>query len=771
VAKSETYIFEQTKRVTMKNRLLYKLTIASLALMGASSVVAQDCTVNLSSVKQKIAGFGGINHPCWTGYDLTDNDIDKLFGVGDGKLGLSVMRIWVAESENNWSRELSTCKKVQKMGVKIFATPWNTPTSDMCTKTTAFCNNNSCQYRANEKQINTSAFSKYTDHLIKFNNYMYNNGVSLYAMSFANEPDYGHDWTWWSTDQVYEYTKNYAGKLRVNGTKVITAESFAYSKGLYDKVLNDANALKNIDILGTHFYASGASTGDNFFKYSLGDQKIAADPNKELWMTEYYTSSNATNGSPCRANVWPEALEVAYSIHRGMALSNMSAYVWWYLKRNYSLINNGDSNNENSKDGQITKRGWLFGQFARFIRPGYYRVDCTVNPTYNVYTSAYKNGDDVVIVAVNMSTEAKTINISVPGTKVKQWNVWITDQTRNMKQLDAINKSSSFSVTLPAKSCVTYVGEGSGKISLDIAAETLVIEEGDSVLITPTYKSESEIKNIKYFEGSEQVKDKWVAPFAFYYGADASLGKHTINAVAYDENGESGESAPITIEVVKRARPYGGVAAKIPGIVEAENFNEGASGISFYDAKEENNGDATYRSDSNVDVYVCDGGYAVGYCEAGEWLKYTVEVEKDGEYTLSANVSDEGGESSFSIMFDGDESSKVVFETEDTGAWTTYKELASDKVVKLSAGKHEMLLSIESSWVNVDWIKVKSTDPTKIDDVVAAFPSGEYTVCDANGKSLGNVTISSKTEFDAKFAESGVYILVSANGKSIKYVK
>ena len=97
--------------------------------------------------------------------------------------------------------------------------------------------------------------------------------------------------------------------------------------------------------------------------------------------------------------------------------------------------------------------------------------------------------------------------------------------------------------------------------------------------------------------------------------------------------------------------------------------------------------------------------------------------------------------------------------------------MASDKGVKLSAGKHEMLLSIESSWVNVDWIKVKSTDPTSIDDVVAAFPSGEYTVCDANGKSLGNVTISSKTEFDAKFAESGVYILVSANGKSIKYVK
>ncbi len=749
----------------------YTLTIALFALTGASSVVAQDCTVNLSSVKQKIQGFGGINHPCWTGYDLTDNDIDKLFGVGDNKLGLSVMRIWVAENKSNWSREISTCKKVQDMGVKIFATPWNTPSADMCTKTTAFCNNPSCQYRANEKQINTSAFSKYTDHLIEFNNYMYQNGVSLYAMSFANEPDYGHDWTWWSTDQVYEYTKNYAAKLRVNGTKVITAESFAYSKGLYDKVLNDASALKNIDILGTHFYASSASTGDNFFKYTLGDQKIANDPDKELWMTEYYTSSNATNGSPCRANVWPEALEVAYSIHRGLTLSNMSAYVWWYLKRNYSLINNGDTNNDNAKDGQITKRGWLFGQFARFIRPGYYRVDCTINPTYNVYTSAYKNGDDVVIVAVNMSTEAKTINISVPGTKVQQWNVWITDQTRNMKQLDAINKGTSFSVTLPAKSCVTYVGEGSGKVRLDIAAEKYVIEEGDSVLITPTYKSEAEIKNIKFFEGDDQIKDKWVAPFAFYYGADATVGKHTINAIAYDENGESGEAAPITIEVVKKPGPFGGVPSKIPGIIEAENFNEGAAGTSYNDLVEENKGDATYRPDANVDVYVCDGGYAVGYCEAGEWLKYTVEVEKDDEYILSANVSDEGGASSFSIMFDDDESTKVVFNSEDTGDWTSYKELTSDKVVKLSAGIHEMLVNIESSWVNIDWIKAIGSNQTGASVVLADFPAGNYKVCDANGKVLGSVVISSKNDFDAKFADKGVYILYSANGKSFKYKK
>lgn len=752
-------------------RITKLTTIISLALAVTSSVSAQNCTVSLSNVKQKIQGFGGINHPCWTGYDLTNNDIDKLFGVGDNKLGLSVMRIWVAENENQWSRELSTCKKVQSMGVKIFATPWNTPSADMCTKTTSFCGNTRCQYRSNEKQINNSAFSRYTDHLIKFNNYMHNNGVSLYAMSFTNEPDYGHDWTWWNADQVYEYTKNYAGKLRVNGTKVITAESFCYSKNLYNKVLNDANALKNIDILGTHYYGSGASTGDSFFKYDLANTKIVPDPNKEIWMTEYYTSSNSTGGSPCRANVWPEALEVAYSIHRGMVISNLSAYVWWYLKRNYSLINNGDSNDNNAKDGQITKRGWLFGQFARFIRPGYNRVECTASPTYNVYTSAYKNGDDVVIVAVNMSTEAKTVNFSIPGTKVKQWNVWITDQSRNMKKLDPINQGSSFSVTLPGKSCVTYVGEGSGKVSCDIVADKYVVEEGDSVLITATCKSDAAIKNVKFSEGSVQIKDKWVAPYSFYYGADASVGKHTISAIAYDANGEAGEAAPITISVVKKAGPFGGVAAKVPGIIQAEHFNEGAAGISYYDLKEENKGDANYRPDANVDIYVCDGGYSVGYCEEGEWLKYTIDVEKEGEYLLSANVSDEGGASSFSIQFDGDNSKKVTFNTEDTGSWATYKELSSATPVTLSAGKHEMVLKIETSWVNFDWIKLASPDPTDVADVAAEIQSGEYDIYSVTGKSLGKIVIDSKADLDAKIADKGVYILVSSNGKSIKYVK
>ena len=94
---------------------------------------------------------------------------------------------------------------------------------------------------------------------------MKNQGVPLYAISISNEPDWCSEWACWSADEIYNYTKGYGDKLRKHGTKVISNESFAYQKKLYDKVLNDAAALKKWDILGAHFYASEANTADNFF--------------------------------------------------------------------------------------------------------------------------------------------------------------------------------------------------------------------------------------------------------------------------------------------------------------------------------------------------------------------------------------------------------------------------------------------------------------------------------------------------------------------------
>lgn len=52
------------------NVLLACLTALPLMLSPTQVSAASDATINLSSEKQLIRGFGGINHPSWIG-DLT----------------------------------------------------------------------------------------------------------------------------------------------------------------------------------------------------------------------------------------------------------------------------------------------------------------------------------------------------------------------------------------------------------------------------------------------------------------------------------------------------------------------------------------------------------------------------------------------------------------------------------------------------------------------------------------------------------------------------
>ena len=141
--------------------------------------------------------------------------------------------------------------------------------------------------------------------------------------------------------------------------RLIAPESFSYNKSMSDPILNDPQALSNIEILGTHLYG----TSFNNFAYPLFQQKGAG---KELWMTEvYYPNSNANS-----ADLWPEALGVSEHIHKAM-VNNLQTYVWWYIRRSYSPM---------KEDGTISKRGYCMSQYSKFVRPGYRRVSATENP-------------------------------------------------------------------------------------------------------------------------------------------------------------------------------------------------------------------------------------------------------------------------------------------------------------------------------------------------------------------------------------------------------
>ena len=681
------------------------LKVAACGLAFAiPAMAASTVTVDVDEEHQVIRGFGGMVHNTWqSGNGLSDADAKIAFGTGDGTIGLNTLRIPVNKNSNDFGKELAAAKSAKKYAGDdfiLYATPWDSP------------------YAGGNSHVSSGNYQKYTDHLNSFAEYMKNQGVPLYAISFQNEPDWCGEWTCWSADEIYNYTKNFADQLRKHGTKVISAESFRYDKNLYNKVLNDANVLKNWDILGAHFYASDRTTQDNFFQYSLADQK-----NVERWMTEHYTESQGSGndwrvirntGDQANANKRDtvNAMDLAYELFRGLALGNFSQYTWWYIRRCYGLIMERDFGNKLSvpqgEIGKISKRGYVMSQYARFIRPGAIRVGATAKPEANLFASAYKSagGDSVIVVLVNRDYKNdKTVTVSVPGVaKLESFHVYTTSETKNAK----------------------YEGE---------------IEVKDGAV------------TVKMDAGSSEFKDCIVTLV-----------------------GVGTPTAPVPRE------PFGGKVAEIPGKIEVENFDVPGTGKANKSYNEsdsddhgaESNGDKSYREGTGVDIYKKATGYVVGYNQEGEWLEYSVNVKEAGDYTMFASVATENSTSGFSLSLDGD----VLVENVALSG-TSFDEFTKVKAnVKLPAGEHILRMTVTGSWFDIDYFNfAKGKDAKDPDDEPISIAGGRlhmmtgvehYSVFDLNGmlvgkfEAMGAADVARLTKNVAR--RGGVYLVKSLRG-------
>jgi len=424
-------MFSSVKK-TISVLLVFLIVMSMIFTVPAFEVLAaNDVLVNLSSEKQVIRGFGGMNYPAWQGSDLTAAQRETAFGNGQGQLGFSILRIHVDPDKTTWANELDTAKAAIKNGAIVFASPWSPP-SDMV------------QTVNGQRHVKPDKYAAYAQHLNDFVSFMKQNGVDLYAISVQNEPDYGNEWTWWTPQEILTFMKNNAGSINC---RVIAPESFQYLKNISDPILNDAQALANLDILGAHLYGTQVSN----FPYPLFKQKGAG---KDLWMTEVYYPNSEANS----ADRWPEALDVAQHMHNAMVEADFQAYVWWFIRRQYGPM---------KEDGTMSKRGAMMSQFSKFVRPGYVRVDATKNPNTNVYISAYKGDNKVVIVAINKGTTAVTQNFVLQNGSASKFSAWISDSSRNVAAGTAVNVSGgSFTAQLPAQSVITFVADSgtSGKL-------------------------------------------------------------------------------------------------------------------------------------------------------------------------------------------------------------------------------------------------------------------------------------------------------------------
>lgn len=407
---------------TTRNKLLSLTLVFALmaagcskkqnSITGPSETIPNASNIYLDSTQQVIRGFGGINMPGWIP-DLTTAQVQEAFGTGTGQIGMTMLRIRVSYDSSQFYLEVPTAKLAYSLGATIFASPWTPP----------------AWMKSNDNivggTLDTNSYAAYAAHLKAFADYMSGNGVPLYAISVQNEPDASvtYESCSWNAAQLLNFVKTNAPAI---GTKIIVPESENFNHALSDPILNDPVAAANVSIIGGHIYGGG-----------LTSYPLAVSKRKEVWMTEHLLNNTD----------WAGAFGTAQEINDCMN-AGMSAYVWWYIRRSYGPID------ENSN---VTKRGYVMSQYARFVRPGFYRASATANPQANVDVTAYKNGSKVVIVVLNSGSSISQTFTIQNGT-VSTFTPYGTSSSKNCAQGSDITVSNGiFTATLDSSSVTTFV--------------------------------------------------------------------------------------------------------------------------------------------------------------------------------------------------------------------------------------------------------------------------------------------------------------------------
>lgn len=157
--------------------------------------------------------------------------------------------------------------------------------------------------------------------------------------------------------------------------------------------------------------------------------------------------------------------------------------------------------------------------------------------------------------------------------------------------------------------------------------------------------------------------------------------------------------------------PFNGTPASLPGVVQAENFDEGAAGAAYSDTTGGNSGGMYRQTDVDIESSSdTGGGYNVGWVKVGEWLKYTVNVTAAGTYNLELRLAGSSGGGTLHLEVDGVDKTGPI-SVPATGGWQSWTTVTKTGI-SLAAGTQTWRLVFDSpssgttSVANVNYIRI-----------------------------------------------------------------
>jgi glucuronoarabinoxylan endo-1,4-beta-xylanase len=466
-------------------------------IMASNPPISGTSTVDWNNVHQRIDGFGASS--AWNGswntaeeqlLFSTNNNISYQGGTYNGA-GLSLLRSHIAYASTTAASavpttvETAVMQAAQSYGARVWSTPWTPPagfksTNDLYDSSVATAGGiDGGSYLGSGNNITNENYASQLANYVASMKNTY--GINLYAISVQNEPDANvttYEACQWNGTMIHDFVTNLYSALAAQGltsTKIIIPESENWSSdtALYTPTLSDPNAAADVGIIADHDYVANNGVGDQTSPPALSTS------GKALWETEVAllsgSDSSIVNG-----------VYYAQRIYQYMTQANANAYHYWWLVSEDSVGNQG------LLDGSaaVTKRLFAFGQYSRFVRPNYNRINATSSQVSELI-SAYKDSASTAFAIVVVNTNAATgvfQTINLANFTAPSVTPWITTATLSLAPQTAVTvTNSSFTYFVPAMSVVTFVGVGNTSTAPTIApVANQTVNVGVTLLVTNT---------------------------------------------------------------------------------------------------------------------------------------------------------------------------------------------------------------------------------------------------------------------------------------------
>jgi glucuronoarabinoxylan endo-1,4-beta-xylanase len=392
-------------------------------------------SVEANVTRQPISGFGASS--AWTAPNLSDELSDQLFSIESG-VGLSLLRVRIAP--DGTTSELATARKAVERGASVWAAPWSPPG----------------EWKDNGSDIEGGSlllehYQDWADRLADFVAATEASGVPLLALSAQNEPNHTAEWETclWSPDELVSFVRDYLGpalRTRELATPILAPETKDWDtvQTYAQALLADGQASEFVNAIATHAY------GGNPFAFTS-----PAEAGKEFWVTEL-DDENSNTPIPFDAGM-DSALKVAKLIHNHLTVAAANAWHYWWISPA------GAPSNEALTDrSALTRRAHVMGNWSKFVRPGFVRVEANPNPSTGVFVTAFRDVEAtrLVIVAVNETTRTIEQRFGVGGGSIADAVPFTTsEELALVEQESLLVTDGAFTALLGGRSVTTFVSQ------------------------------------------------------------------------------------------------------------------------------------------------------------------------------------------------------------------------------------------------------------------------------------------------------------------------